>query len=59
MPAWSRLLALVIAVGIPSLAAAGELTVVNSSGKPVEELYLVMSGQRSWARTTCAASSRA
>jgi hypothetical protein len=32
----------------PSYLAAGELQNVNSSGKPIHELYLVTAGARSW-----------
>jgi hypothetical protein len=32
----------------PSYLAAGELQIVNSSGKPIHELYLVTAGARSW-----------
>jgi hypothetical protein len=33
---------------LPSFASAAELQVVNSSGKPIHELYLVTAGARSW-----------
>ena len=32
----------------PTSLAAGELQIVNSSGKPIHELYLVTAGARSW-----------
>ena len=48
MAMWLSRLAVVVLVGMPGLAAAGELKVVNSSGKPIYELYVVTAGQRSW-----------
>jgi hypothetical protein len=48
MAVWLRRLAVVALVSIPSAAAAGELRVVNSSGKPIYELYMVPAGERSW-----------
>jgi hypothetical protein len=33
---------------LPSRLAAAELQIVNSSGKPIHELYLVVAGARSW-----------
>jgi hypothetical protein len=32
----------------PSYLTAAELQIVNSSGKPIHELYLVIAGARSW-----------
>jgi len=32
----------------PSRLAAADLQIVNSSGKPIQELYLVTTGARSW-----------
>ena len=43
-----RVLVLVSIVGGPSCLAAAELEIVNSSGKPIHELYVAASGQRSW-----------
>ena len=40
--------ALLVVMVCPSLAFAGELEIVNSSGKPIHELYLVTAGARSW-----------
>jgi hypothetical protein len=44
----ARLLGLVAISLSPSLGAAAELAIVNSSGKPIHELYLVTTGARSW-----------
>src|SRR6266849_2106441 len=43
-----RVLVLVSIIGGPSCLAAAELEIVNSSGKPINELYVAASGQRSW-----------
>jgi hypothetical protein len=43
-----RLLLLVATSTLPSLASAAELQIINSSGKPIHELYLVTAGARSW-----------
>jgi hypothetical protein len=43
-----RVLVLVSIIGGPSCLAAAELEIVNSSGKPIHELYVAASGQRSW-----------
>ena len=48
MTAWLRRIACIVAVCMPTLAAAGELVITNSSGKPIYELYVVAAGQRSW-----------
>jgi hypothetical protein len=48
MTIWLRRLACIVAALVPSLAAAGELKIVNSSGKPIYELYVVAAGVRSW-----------
>jgi hypothetical protein len=42
-----RLLLVAIA-GAPAPLIAAELQIVNSSGKPIEELYLAPAGQRTW-----------
>ena len=47
MTAWLRL-ACIVAVGVPTLASAGDLHITNSSGKPIHELYVVAAAQRSW-----------
>jgi hypothetical protein len=41
-------LVLAAIVGGSSCLAAGELKIVNSSGKPIEELYVAAAGERSW-----------
>ena len=41
-------LALAVAGTAPADVAAAELQIVNSSGKPIYELYLAPTGQRSW-----------
>jgi hypothetical protein len=43
-----RLLLLFAIVLSPSMLFAGELQIVNASGKPIYELYLVTTGARSW-----------
>jgi hypothetical protein len=45
---WLRGLAFVLVGGLPSLSAAGELHIVNASGKPIYELYVVQAGAQSW-----------
>jgi hypothetical protein len=47
MAAWLRFV-FVVVLSLPSVAMAGELQIVNSSGKPIYELYLVPTGERSW-----------
>ena len=48
MAAWLCRVVLTGLVTIPSAVAAGDLQIVNSSGKPIYELYVVTAGQRSW-----------
>jgi hypothetical protein len=43
----ARLALFAIAI-VPSFASAAELQIVNSSGRPIYELYLVAVGARSW-----------
>jgi hypothetical protein len=44
----SRFLLLFAIAISPTCLSAGELEIVNSSGKPIHELYLVATGARSW-----------
>ena len=48
MSGYVRLLVLFAIALSPSRLAAAELQIVNSSGKPIHELYLVTAGARSW-----------
>jgi len=43
-----RFLVLAAIVGGAFCVAAAELEIVNSSGKPIRELYIAAPGQRSW-----------
>ena len=45
---WFCCLVLATAVGASASVVAAELQIVNSSGKPIYELYLAPTGQRSW-----------
>ena len=45
---FARALLLFTIAIFPSGLCAAELQIVNSSGKPIEELYLVTAGARSW-----------
>jgi hypothetical protein len=45
---WFCCLVLVLVGGAPARSAAAELRIVNSSGKPIQELYLAPTGQRTW-----------
>jgi hypothetical protein len=45
---FARALLLFVLSICPSSLSAADLQIVNSSGKPIQELYLVTAGARSW-----------